>query len=83
MFIFTTPVLIRHLWQLKTVVILHWCLICSVPFVTLFIVSSFQRESMFVVPHFDINSLMSGLLHLTGQPNNPKDRATVRDVQIS
>ncbi len=31
MFIFTTPVLIRHLWQLKTVVFLHWCLICSVP----------------------------------------------------
>jgi len=25
--IFPTPVLIRHLWQLKTVVFLHWCLI--------------------------------------------------------
>jgi hypothetical protein len=25
-----TPVLIGHLWQLKTVVILHWCLTCSV-----------------------------------------------------
>ena len=25
-----TPVLIRHLWQLKTVVFLHWCLICAV-----------------------------------------------------
>ncbi len=25
--IFPTPVLIRHLWQLKTVVSLHWCLI--------------------------------------------------------
>ncbi len=24
---FLTPVLIRHLWQLKTVVFLHWCLI--------------------------------------------------------
>ncbi len=23
-------VLIRHLWQLKTVVFLHWCLICAV-----------------------------------------------------
>jgi hypothetical protein len=22
---FLTPVLIRHLWQLKTVVFLHWC----------------------------------------------------------
>ncbi len=24
------PELIRHLWQLKTVVFLHWCLICVV-----------------------------------------------------
>jgi hypothetical protein len=23
-------VLIRHLWQLKTVVFLHWCIICTV-----------------------------------------------------
>ena len=30
LFSFTTPVLIRHLWQLKTVVFLHWCLICVV-----------------------------------------------------
>ena len=28
---FLTPVLIRHLWQLKTVVFLHWCGICAVP----------------------------------------------------
>ncbi len=27
MLIFSTLVLIRHLWQLKTVVCLHWCLI--------------------------------------------------------
>ncbi len=27
---FSTPVLIRHLWQLKTVVFLHWCLIRAV-----------------------------------------------------
>jgi hypothetical protein len=29
---FLTPVLIRHLWQLKTVVFLHWCLntCCSI-----------------------------------------------------
>ncbi len=26
----STPVLIRHLWQLKTVVFLHWCLIHAV-----------------------------------------------------
>jgi hypothetical protein len=24
--------LIRHMWQLKTVVLLQWCLICAVPF---------------------------------------------------
>ncbi len=27
----STTVLIRHLWQLKTVVFLHWCLIYPVP----------------------------------------------------
>jgi hypothetical protein len=27
---FSTPVLIRHLWQFKTIVFLHWCLICAV-----------------------------------------------------
>ncbi len=30
---FLMPVLIRHLWQLKTVVFLHWCLLCTVPLV--------------------------------------------------
>ncbi len=30
-FIFSTPVLIRHLWQLRTAVLLHRCLICTVP----------------------------------------------------
>jgi hypothetical protein len=30
LFIFSTPVLIKHLWQLKTVVVLHWCLIRTV-----------------------------------------------------
>ncbi len=35
---FLTPVLIRHLWQLKPVVFLHWCLICTVrlPFPSFF-----------------------------------------------
>jgi hypothetical protein len=27
---FSTSVLIRHLWKLKTVVFLHWCQICTV-----------------------------------------------------
>ncbi len=30
---FLTPVLIRNLWQLKTVVFLNWCLICAVQLV--------------------------------------------------
>jgi hypothetical protein len=32
LFIFSTTVLIRHLWQLKTVVCLHWCPIHAVLF---------------------------------------------------
>ncbi len=31
LFIFSTPVLIRHLWHLKKVVFLHWGLIWAVP----------------------------------------------------
>jgi hypothetical protein len=31
LFIFSTPELIRHLWQLKTAIFLHWCLLCAVP----------------------------------------------------
>ncbi len=31
LFNFSTLVLIRHLWQLKTAVFLHRCLICAVP----------------------------------------------------
>ncbi len=30
LFIFSTPVFIKHLWQLKTVVFQHWCLRCTV-----------------------------------------------------
>jgi hypothetical protein len=30
LFIFSTPVLIRCMWQLKTVVFLHWCLMHAV-----------------------------------------------------
>ncbi len=31
LFIFSTPVLIRHLWQVKTFVFLLWCLISALP----------------------------------------------------
>ncbi len=27
---FLTPELIRHLWQLKTIVFMHWCQICAI-----------------------------------------------------
>jgi len=37
-FIFSTAALIIYLWQLKTVVFLHWCLICAVPFRLHFVV---------------------------------------------
>jgi hypothetical protein len=32
MFVFSTPELISNLWQLKTAVSLHWCLIRALPF---------------------------------------------------
>jgi hypothetical protein len=32
LFLFSTPELIRNLWQLKTAVYLYWCLTCAVPF---------------------------------------------------
>jgi hypothetical protein len=39
---------------------------------------------MFEALYSDINSLKSDLLHLTGQPNTPKDRrAKVKDGIIS
>ncbi len=31
LFIFSTPELIRNLWQLKTAVFLHWCLFRALP----------------------------------------------------
>jgi hypothetical protein len=30
---FSTPELIRNLWQLKTAVFLHWCIIHVIPFI--------------------------------------------------
>ncbi len=35
LFIFSMPVLIRHLWKLKGVVFLHWCQICANQFCTI------------------------------------------------
>jgi hypothetical protein len=46
MFIFSTPVLIRHLRQLETVVFLHWCLILAV----LLFAESFAVKIRQVIP---------------------------------
>ena len=34
LFIFSMPVLVRHLWQLKTIIFLYWCLIRAVLFLS-------------------------------------------------
>ncbi len=46
---FLTPVLIRHLWQLKTVVFLHWCLICAVLLMVTLLVLTFQPTDITIV----------------------------------
>ncbi len=38
--LFLTPMLIRRLWQLKTVVFLHWCLIRAVLFSQLMFIAN-------------------------------------------
>jgi hypothetical protein len=52
LFIFSTPVLIRHLWQLKTVVFLHWCLICAVSLFTFFKAHCLKNTSFKYFCHF-------------------------------
>ncbi len=44
--IFSTIVLIRHLWQFKTVVFLHWCLIRAPPLT--FVVHWFSMQLLYV-----------------------------------
>ncbi len=46
---FLTQVLIRYLWQLKTVVFLHWCLIGAVLLVVQLITDS---EQLIADPQF-------------------------------
>ncbi len=50
--------LIRHLWQLKTVVFLHWCLICAVLFYGKVIIDikKFVRSLSHVFKKFEWNS---------------------------
>jgi hypothetical protein len=46
LFIFLTPVLIRHLWKLNTVVFLHWCLIHAVLLMFERIIYSFHGSKL-------------------------------------
>ncbi len=57
-FIFSTPVLIRHLWQLKTVVSLHWCLICTVSLCSTYVQSGNTKGGSIIVP---LTSCLTGL----------------------
>jgi hypothetical protein len=41
LFIFSTPELIRNLWQLA---FLHWCIICAVPLRRAFLVAPLQID---------------------------------------
>ncbi len=51
---FLTPVLIRHLWQLKTVVFLHWCLIiCAVPLNKM--INANSKYLLFKYTYVDLN----------------------------
>ncbi len=44
LFIFSTSELIRNLWQLKTAVFLHWCLLRAVPFLKFQRVQNFAED---------------------------------------
>jgi hypothetical protein len=48
---FSTPVLIRQLWQLKNVVFLHWCLICTA------LLNNIHRAILVITSH--INEILS------------------------
>jgi hypothetical protein len=46
--IFSTPELIRNMWQLKTAVFLHWCLLPAAPFMPFIQIkqSSFKTQGL-------------------------------------
>ncbi len=50
LFIFSTPVLIRHLWQLKKVVLLHCCFIRAVLLLNL---ASDEHSSLFLTINWE------------------------------
>jgi hypothetical protein len=44
LYVFSTPELTRHLWQLKTAVFLHWCLIRAISFNSDKLIEHFQHK---------------------------------------
>jgi hypothetical protein len=58
---FSTPVLIRHLWQLKTVVFLHRCLISPVPLKLLLFVLALEID-VIVGAVLKTNLLINGMV---------------------
>ncbi len=69
--VFSTPVLIRHLWQLKTVVFLHWCLI--------HVVLLFERKTRF----FFIFYLFCNALYLLTLAHFTLIRSDVRKLSTA
>ncbi len=57
LFIFSTLVLIRHLWQLETIVFLHWCLICVVLLSKNGRFLDFSILSLLLLPPFKFHSI--------------------------
>ncbi len=60
LFIFSKLVLIRHVWQLKTVVLVHWCQICAVPLKTRATTKAkakaFKVEVSLTIVNYDCNN---------------------------
>ncbi len=60
LFIFSTLVLIRHVWQLKTVVLVHWCQICVVLLTTRAMTKAkakaFKVEVSLTIVNYDCNN---------------------------
>ncbi len=61
LFVFSTPVLIRYLWQLKAVVFLYWCLICAVLLFELF------KEFCLISSNFFIKEIQFNRLDILKQ----------------
>jgi hypothetical protein len=68
MFIFSTPELIRNLWQLKTAVFMHWCLLRAVPFMSSHKLAPLTFNPLItsptgkntIIPHYQSFLLFSG-----------------------